>query len=750
MLAAALALLIAAGSHRSPDPPLVASARADRGIAPPEEWMVQQRLSGSAPTRGMLARAAAQADRLESEAAAAPATAAKPKWEFVGPVNVGGRILDIAVDPTASDTLLIGAASGGVWKSTDAGATFAASWPALRTQAVGALAIDSSGRIFAGTGESGPGGGSLTYGGDGVWRSTNGGRKWKPTGLKDTERISRIAIDPTDDDRIWVAASGPLYTPGGARGVFRSTDGGGHWDLALAGANATTGAGEVLIDPRNPRRVFAVMWDHLRQPSLRRFGGPGSGIYRSEDGGASWQRLSGGLPGSNAEVGRIGLGLAPSDPNRLYALTIDAEGSFTGFYASQDGGDAWVRRPDQRMLADSQAYFGWWFGRVWVDPEDAQHVFVAGVFLLESFDGGATWSQQTSVHVDQHAMVWDQRLPGRVYLGNDGGVYRSDSNGGGEWTRSAVMPFTQFYSLDVSEQDAGRVVAGAQDNGCNVGGSDPSGWIRYAVCGDGLETLISFENPDLLYGCSQFGYCSRVEGGGLGESITEDVHSTRFNWWSPLVFDPNDAGILYFAGNRIDRSTDGGRSWTRISGDLTGGDPHPEDRYPFGTITTVAPARSADSVLYAGTDDGRIWSTRDLGAHWSRATDPPLPDRWVTRVAVDPEDAEIAYATFSGFRQGEPTPYVSRTTDGGASWVDITGNLPRAPLNGITVRGATLIVGGDLGVYSSANRGASWAVVGKGLPRAPVMDLRVHDASGLLFAATYGRGVWKVRLAPLQ
>lgn len=719
----------------------------DVGEGPPDEWLLSLRLGGGTVTPAQLTRASVQADRLGRLSETQAPAVARARWKFQGPEVIGGRIVDLAVDPAEANTIYVAAASGGVWKTTDAGGSFKPAWPTSRNQAIGALAITPTGKLYAGAGESNPGGGSLSFGGKGVYVSSDGGGHWSSLGLEGTERIGRIAIDPTDAQRIFVAATGPLFTPGGERGVYRSTDGGENWNLVLAGDNDTTGASDVHVDPLDPDRVYAVMWDHLRDPVSRRYGGPGSGIYRSNDGGDTWTRLAGGLPPPGPNVGRIGFGLAPSNPDRLYAIYINTAGSFSGFYTSANGGNTWTKLPDDPQLSSSQASYGWWFARIWVDPAAPTHVFVAGVPLMESTTGGNAWRSQGAVHADQHAMAWDPKVAGRVYLGNDGGVYRSETNGTGGWSFGSVQPFTQFYTVDVGEQDPTRIVGGTQDNGCNRSYStgDPDNWNSYG-CGDGLETLISFENQNVVYGCSQYGSCFRSLNGGDSGSSLGPTTSQRRNWWTPLVFDPSDADVMYYAGNIVNRSTNGGQTWTAISPDLTGGDPNPGDSYPFGTVTTVAASKSNPMVLYAGTDDGRVWYTRNRGTSWTRATDPDLPDRWVTRVVVDPTDPDIAYVTFSGFRNGDDMPYVLRTANGGASWTDITGNLPQAPVNVIAVSGTTLVVGSDLGVFLTRDGGVKWLRLGRKLPRAPILDLRVHQPTKTVHAATFGRGMWKVRL----
>jgi hypothetical protein len=311
-----------------------------------------------------------------------------------------------------------------------------------------------------------------------------------------------------------------------------------------------------------------------------------------------------------------------------------------------------------------------------------------------------------------------------------------------------VQPFTQFYTVDVSQQDPSRIVGGAQDNGCDRSWrSNGPGWNVYG-CGDGLETLINYANQQIVYGCSQYGACIRSLNGGDSNAGFGATTSDRRNWLTPLVFDLNNPDVMYYAGNIVNRSTNGGVSWTAISPDLTGGDPYPgpDEPYPFGTVTTVGPAKTDANTLYAGTDDARLWYTHDLGKNWTRSNDPDLPDRWVTAVVADPTDAAVAYATFSGFRNGDDAPYVLKTVDGGSSWADITGNLPRAPVNALVIDGSRLIIGSDLGVYTTSNGGVKWYRLGKGLPRSSVTGLRIQLPTRRLYASTFGRGTWRVAL----
>lgn len=672
------------------------------------------------------------------------------RWRMVGPTNIGGRVLDIAVDPKLRDTIYAAAASGGVWISRNAGRTFKSAWPHDLPQAVSALAMTRSGILYAGTGESGPGGGSMTYGGLGMYRSFDRGETWEHIGLSGSSRISRVVVDPKDEDRIFVAASGPLFTPGGQRGIFRSTNGGDSWERVLRGDNATTGGTDIAIDPSNPQRIYAAMWDHLREPDRRRYNGIGSGLYRSNDGGDTWERIGLGFFGPHPAVGRIGIAIAPSAPQTLYATLNGESGVYAGVYKSTNGGDTWTLSFDPDLVLSNYVY-GWWFGRMWVDPKDENHVFHAGVDLLQSSDGGTTWGVSGGVHADQHAMAWDPRVDGRVYLGNDGGVYRSDDNGA-LWQFGTYMPWSQLYTIDVSQQDPTRLVAGLQDNGVNrsydaEGNVGHRYWNQY-VGGDGLRASINPQNQDIVYGCLQYGDCYvSFNGGGNTTSFGEKVVSSRKNWLTPIEFDPVNPATVYSGGEVLSRSDDNAGTWIPISPDLSNG-PGRETNplfINFGTITTIGTTPSDTGVLYVGTDDGNLWYTWTGGIPWTQASDPDLPNAWVTRVQADPRNPDVAYVTYSGFRQGQDAAYILRTIDGGVTWDDITGNLPQAPLNDVNVIGHDLVVASDFGVFLSHDLGGRWYRVGNNLPLAPVHELRWHKPTRSLYAATFGRSAWRVQ-----
>ncbi|HEY7485073.1 MAG TPA: hypothetical protein VH912_11490 [Streptosporangiaceae bacterium] len=701
------------------------------GPLAPGEWKVLQDTSGGIglPEHALL-NAGAQARKIPSIG----------RWTSEGPANIGGRVTGVAVDPKHAGTVFIAAASGGVWKSTDKATTFSSVWPDHFPQATGAIAATPDGAIYVGTGEANPGGGSLTYEGDGIYRSTDGGRTWHNLGLKHSATIGRIAVDPVNPKRIWVAATGSLFRPGGDKGVYLTTNGGHRWTRMLAGANEWTGAVDIAIAPDRPSTVYASMWERQRTPSLRRYGGPGSGIYRSTDGGRHWQRLENVTsltPGDTTGLqpddsfSRSGVAAAPGGRVYVRTSTWGDFGDEKGFYVSDNGGDSFATG------GRHNAALGWWGGEVWVDPANRDHVLVPGQFLRDSKDGGKTWTNIAGTHVDHHAIAWDPKVPGRVYEGNDGGIYRSDAGAAtNTWVKATYEPWTQFYTVAASAQDPARITGGTQDNGSNRtwGGDRWNSWNG----GDGQANIIDPNNQNRVYSCFQYGNCARSLDGGdtlddLSVAATED---DRFGWTAPLEFSTDNSVVMYLGGSRLFRSTDG-LSFAPISPDLTGG-PGDDPVYPFGTLTSVW---ARGNQIIAGTDDGRVQTSGNLGAAWTLV----LQGRqWVTRVKGDPSDPNRAYVTLSGYRAGTGDGHVLTTANGGRTWRDITGNLPQTPVNDVIVGAhGILLVATDAGVF--AGLGGHWIRLGT-LPLASVTDIDV--AAGRLFAATFGRGVYSMPITP--
>jgi photosystem II stability/assembly factor-like uncharacterized protein len=537
--------------------------------------------------------------------------------------------------------------------------------------------------------------------------------------------------------------------------------------------NRTTGGIDIAIDPKNPRRVFAALWDHKRNNGARTYGGVGSGLFRSTDGGSHWTRLqnvigtaatdkSGSGLKSDPSLGRIGVAVAPSNPDRVYVISGTTYGLDKGFYVSNDGGDTF--RPGGHAGGDSG--YEWWFGRLWVDPKNQDHLFNADVGLRESTDGGQTWHYSNGVHADQHGMAWDpdqQNHPDRVYLGNDGGFYTSTANGtNNSWVHAKYEPWNQSYHLAVAADDPTRLATGLQDNGSvrTWTSSSPPGdltqWNAYGG-GDGHEVLIDYENHNIYYECSQVGFCSRHEDVNGKQTVTPFGHrdSTRVTTDAPIILDPRDHNVVYFGGNVLDRSTDGGKTFTAISppGNFLSG-PVPkneEDQGPFyggeyGTITWIAPAKSASNTIYLGTDTGNVWKTTDLGKHWHKFSHRLLPKRWVNSIQVDPTDANHAFVAFSGYREGDMSAAVWETANGGRTWRNISGLLPNAPVEMLAYDKPRnlLYAATDLGLFYAKAGSRNWKRVGHGLPNTPILDVKLSGNDKTLFAATFGRSVWRI------
>lgn len=715
----------------------------------PNEWFYRQRAYPYPEIRQeSFQQALGQAKR---DYAATSAHLRTPEWEFAGPTNIGARITDLAVHPDDPNTIYAGAASGGIIKSTDGGTTWQPIFDDVAPAPMGAVAIDPNNPdiLYAGTGEANAS--SYSFFGVGMFKSTDAGATWSGIGLEDTRYIGRIAIDPENSNRLFVAACGKLFGTNAERGIYRSTNGGDSWERVLFVSDSTA-AIDVALKPDNPNVVYAAMWERVRGLNYRKSGGHTSGLWKSTDGGNTWSEMTNGLPqGSN--VGRPAIGVTPDDPNYVYAIYADDPGYFLGVYRSTDAGSSWTQL-NSNGLENMYRSFGWYFGRIQPSPLDKDLVYVLGVSLHRTTNGGQSWVTLADygigdIHVDHHAL-WINPADGTVINGNDGGIYASTNNGT-SWTKFYDLPISQFYAIAIDHSNPHRLYGGTQDNGTlRTWDGSTDNW-DHILGGDGFYCLVHPQNSNIIWAESQYGNLQKSTDGGndFNSALSGIDNNDRTNWSTPVVMDPTNPDVMYYGSMRVYRSTNGANSWTPISGDLTNGY---SGSPSFNTITTIAVATTDPNVIYVGTDDGNVQVTFDGGDNWHHIS-ADLPNRWITRVAVDPTDALIAYVTLSGFRWEEEIPHVFRTTDGGNSWTNISGNLPEAPVNVLIIdpeNTNVLYVGTDFGVYYTQNLGGFWRRLGGNHPLCPVVDLKLHNPTRKLVSGTYGRSMFTLDLESID
>ncbi len=669
-------------------------------------------------------------------------------WELAGPTNVGGRLTDVELNPIDEDIVYIGAASGGIFKSNNAGLSFAPIFDESLSLSIGDIALAPSNPdfIYVGTGEANPGGGSLAYDGNGMYKSSDGGSSWSHIGLDEIGSVGRVVVSPTDPNTAYVAAMGYLFENNAERGVYKTVDGGENWDKVLF-INDSTGAIDLAIHPTNPNIIYAATWERVRRLEFYTYGGDGCGIYKSEDAGENWEELENGLP-SGVNVGRIGIGISQSEPDVLYAIYADSPGYFEGMYKTEDAGDSWTRTNDGNMT-DIYASYGWWFGRLKVDPQDADIVYAIGFYLYKTENGGTSWFDITnSVHVDQHEIAISPTDSDIVYLGNDGGLYKSD-DGGNNLIHHDNLPITQFYTTAIDASEPYRLYGGAQDNGTNrtMTGSDDDWSSIYG--GDGFYCLIDPSDNKYVYAEYQYGNFARSTnyGSSFYSAIDGISYSDRKNWNTPVVMNPQNPSSLYYGANRVYKSTNRANNWQLFSGELTNGPSSGNQKY--GTITTLAVSPVDTNIIYAGTDDANVWVTLDNGNLWTKISE-DLPQRWISRVVADEESSNVAYVCLSGFRENEYLAHIYKTEDFGSSWIPISAGLPNAPVNDLVIWNGIskrLIVATDVGVFYQNEGSEDWHVFADGLPLVPVTDLALEFASGTIAAASYGRSMYKIELS---
>jgi photosystem II stability/assembly factor-like uncharacterized protein len=715
------------------------------------------------PTRATVATASPAADttRLAS-------LAGSLRFRSIGPALTSGRISDVAVDPTNKKVWYVATAAGGVWKSANAGLTFTPVFDNEGSFSTGAITIDPKNPnvIWVGSGENNAQ--RVVAYGDGVYKSIDGGRSWKNVGLRDSEHIGRIVIDPRNSDVVYVASQGPLWSKGGERGLYKTTDGGTTWTRVLH-ADDWTGVNDVQMDPRNPDVLVATTWQRQRRTCCFIAGGQGSGVHRSIDGGNTWVKSQAGFP--SGDIGRIGLAISPANPDVVYAIAEAAQGR-GGFFRSTNGGVSWERM-------GSYQTGGNYYNEIFADPVNVDRVYAADVILQVTEDGGRTFRRvgEQKKHVDNHSVWIDPDDTEHLIVGGDGGVYETHDRGR-NWRFAANLPVTQYYRVTVDDlQPFYRVAGGTQDNFSMVGPSRTRtvNGIRNADWtitqgGDGFGSAFDPSDPNVVYAQAQFGVLSRFnlatgDAMGVQPEDAADGPGLRWNWDSPLMISPHSPTRLYFAAERLLRSDDRGNSWRVISPDLSRNIDRTQlkmmDRVQsvdavarnqsttlFGNITTMAESPLQEGLLITGTNDGRISVSEDGGSNWRNIDRfPTVPETtYVTRVTASAHDARTIYATFNNHWTGDYKPYVLKSTDLGRSWTSITANLP--------VRGSVLaiaedprnrqllFVGTDFGVFTSVDGGGRWIALKGGLPTIQVRDIAIQERASDLVLATFGRGFY--------
>ena len=678
-------------------------------------------------------------------------------WRLIGPFRAG-RVLAVSGVPGEPDHFYFGSVNGGVWETRDAGRTWEPIFDSEPVGSIGALAVAPSNHnvIYVGTGEADMR--SDIAQGDGMYKSTDAGKTWMHIGLADSQQIGRILVDPRNADLVYVAALGHPYGPNAERGVFRSSDGGTHWTKIL-GPNSDTGATDLAFEPENPRTIYAALWQTRRTPwsVYPPSNGPGSGLFKSTDGGDHWTQLTNGLP---AKPGRIGIAVAPSMPGRVY-LVVDAPGSEGGIFRSDDAGATFARTSsDPRVWSR-----GWYFGGINVEPKNSDVVYSININVYRSQDGGKTFIPIKGAPGgdDYHTLWIDPDHPERRILGVDQGTALS-VNGGVTWSSWFNQPTGQFYHVVTDNQFPYWVYGAQQDSGAagvpsrteKIDGINMTNFREITAGGESDNVAPDPKDPDILYG-------GRVEKLDLRTRQTQSVDPTlttlgndRRTWTLPLVFSPRNPNILYFANQRLYRTDDGGNHWTVISPDLTREDPGtPPNLDPVtaadraqpgprqGVIYAIAPSRTADRDIWIGTDDGSIWRTRDEGAQWQNIT-PSDVTAWskIGTIETSHYDPETAYVAVDRHRLDDFKPYIYRTHDGGKTWTRIGSDLP-AFVNVVRedpVRKGLLYAGTERGVAVSFDDGDHWQSLQQNLPATSIRDIDVHGDD--LVIATHGRAFW--------
>ena len=695
------------------------------------------------------------------------------KFRSIGPAFMSGRIADLAIDPTNENVWYAAIGSGGVWKTVNAGTTWKPLTENQPFYSTGCITIDpnNNSSIWLGTGENV--GGRHVGIGHGIYHSADGGKTWKDMGLKKSEHLSKIIVHPTNPDIIWVASQGPLWSKGGERGLYKSTDGGKTWKNKLE-VNEWTGVTDLIIDPTNPEILYAASWQRHRNVAVYMGGGPGTSLYKSVDGGENWSKINKGIPGS--KKGKIGLAISPMKPNVLYAA-VELEQKKGAVYRSDNSGGSWKMMSNTVSGGTGPHYYQ----ELVASPHVFDKIYLMNVRMLISDNGGKTFytMKEKSKHSDNHALVFKKNDPNYLLVGTDGGIYESFDNTE-NWKFIGNLPITQYYKLAVDDtKPFYNIYGGTQDNNTQMGpsrtfkrgGITNADW-EVVMGGDGHQPATEPGNPDIAYAQWQQGNLNRLDRTN-GERVYIQPNSKagepklRFNWDAPILVSQHDPKRLYFGTQKVHRSENRGDSWKSISSDLTKNQErlalpvmgktqsfdNAWDVYAmstYNTITSLAESKVNEDVLYAGTDDGIIQSTKNGGESWTKMTVDKISgvpgSAFVNDIKADMYDENVAYVVLDNHKFGDYNPYVYKTTNGGNSWTKITNGIPNGTITWRIVQDHVnknlLFLGTEYGVYISLNQGKSWNKFSNGLPTIPVRDLAIQKRENDLVLATFGRSFY--------
>ena len=695
------------------------------------------------------------------------------KFRNIGPGYMSGRIADLAIHPENENIRYVAVASGGAWKTSNAGVTWEPIFDNQGSYSTGSLAIDPNNPnvVWLGTGEN-DGGRHIGFG-DGIYKTENGGKTWNNMGLKDSEHLGTIFVHPNNSDVVYVAAQGPLWSKGGQRGFYKTTDGGETWKRTL-GDDEWMGVAEFAVDPRNANRIYAATWERHRTVAAYMGGGSNTGIYRSEDGGENWQKLATGLPSGN--MGKIGLAISYQNPDIIYAA-IELNRRTGGLYKSYDRGATWAKQSDAVSGATGPHYYQ----ELYTSPHHFDWLYLMDTDVQISKDGGKTFTRLNTrhKHVDNHALAFKKDDPNYLMIGTDGGVYESFDLGD-NWRYFPNIPITQFYKVALDDAEPFyNIYGGTQDNSTqggpsrtdNLNGIQNSDW-RMVLNWDGHQPATEPGNPDIIYAERQEGQISRIDmtTGEMTDiqpqpAANEDYE--RFNWDAPVLVSPHKPSRLYFASQRVWRSENRGDSWTAISGDLTkdeerlelpimGGKQSWDSPWDvlamsnYNTITSLAESPVQQDLIYAGTDDGILQVTEDGGQNWKKIEVgfmPGVPSTaFINDIKADLYDANTVYVTLDNHKYGDYSPYLVKSTDKGNTWSSIRSNLPDRTLLWRLVQDHVkkelMFLATEWGIYFTIDAGANWTKLTGGMPIISFRDLAIQKRENDLVGASFGRGFY--------